>query len=208
MSAEAPIISDAWIAERWPNQDPAEVRRRFDALMDKLGETPWRGIPGFPELMANVLAAAARLPSQRIDDLVAAAAKALGEMPQHIRDYEWFAGKPAFGDQYVSVYGDDGHGMGRQAIACSPGGKAFGIAPFIAAVSPRNVLALLGEIHHLRQRVTDLLNANNREVERRRSAEAALRSASAAVGTMAATEAQDVRSIARAHFATYQPENR
>lgn len=147
MSATPPTISDEWIAERWPDQDPAEVRRRFDALMGKLGETPWRGIPHFPDTMAPVLAAEARLPGQRIADLAAA----LDGVPERLRAYEWFAGQVVFGEQWVSVHGDDGHGMGRQAIAGCPGGKRFNLAPFIAAASPRNVAALLAERReHLR----------------------------------------------------------
>lgn len=145
MSAAPPTISDAWIAERWPDEDPTEIRRRFDALMEKLGETPWRGVPCFPELMANVLASAARLPEQRIADL----ANALNNVPEHLRSYEWFAGdRPAFGVHFV--YGDDGHGMGKQAIANCPGGKGFNLAPFIAAASPKNVASLLAELAELR----------------------------------------------------------
>jgi hypothetical protein len=144
-AAAAPTISDAWIAERWPDQDPAEVRRRFDALMDKLGETPWRGVPRYADTMANVLASTARLPEQRVADIAAA----LAAVPEHLRNYEWFAAdRVTFGEHYV--YGDDGHGMGRQAIAGCPGGKAFNLAPFIAAASPKNIAALLAEVEHLR----------------------------------------------------------
>jgi hypothetical protein len=163
MSAAAPTISDEWIAERWPDQDVGEVRRRFDALMNKLGETPWRGFPAFAETMANVLASTARLPEERLADVAAA----LADVPEHLREYEWFAGNnPVFGEHFV--YGDDGHGMGRQAIAGCPGGKRFNLAPFIAAASPKNVAAMLAEIAILRARRDGLLDANNREVERRR----------------------------------------
>ena len=148
-SALAPQISDEWIAERWPDQDPAEVRRRFDALMDKLGETPWRGIPGYPETMQPVLAWAAMLPVERIETLTAA----LADVPEHLRDYLYVAEKPAFGEQrvkYENVVGDNGHGMGRQAIAITPYVKGYNLAPWIAAASPGNVGALLAELHRHR----------------------------------------------------------
>jgi hypothetical protein len=144
-----PSISDDWIAERWPDQDAAEVRRRFDALMDKIGETPWRGMPRFPETMQPVLAWAAMLPTERIEVLTAA----LAEVPEHFRDYHYVAEKPRFGVQRVkmmSVAGDDGHGMGRQAIAITPYVKGYNIAPWIAAASPGNVGALLAELQRLR----------------------------------------------------------
>ena len=146
--ASGPQISDAWIAERWPNQDPAEVRRRFDVLMDKLGETPWRGIPRFPEVMQPVLAWAAMLPAERIEVLTAA----LAEVPEHFRDYLYVASRPAFGEQsvkYQNVAGDNGHGMGKQAVAVAPYVKGYNIAPWIAAASPGNVGALLAELDRL-----------------------------------------------------------
>jgi len=149
MNAAAPTISDEWIAERWPDEEAGEVRRRFEALMSKLGETPWRGIPRFPELMGTILAAEARLPAERIADL----AQALDDLPEYHRELEWFAGKNAFGEQrvYESVYGDNGHGTGRQAICCAVGGKGFAFAPFIAAADPRTIKALLAErLDHLR----------------------------------------------------------
>jgi hypothetical protein len=147
--AEPPTISDEWIAERWPDQDADEVRRRFDALMDKLGETPWRGVPRFPEVMQPVLAWAAMLPAERIEVLTAA----LADVPEHFRDYLYVASKPAFGEQsvkYMSVCGDSGHGMGRQSIAVTPYVKGYNIAPWIAAASPGNVGALLAELERLR----------------------------------------------------------
>lgn len=150
MSAQGPTISDEWIAERWPDQDPSEVRRRFEALMDKLGETPWRGVPRYPEVMQPVLAWAAMLPSERIEVLTAA----LADVPQHFRDYLYVASKPAFGEQsvkYMNVAGDDGHGMGKQAVAITPYVKGYNIAPWIAATSPGNVGALLAELHELRK---------------------------------------------------------
>ncbi len=149
---EQPTISDAWIAERWPDEDPAEIRRRFDALMDRLGDSPWRGIPRFPEVMQPVLAWAAMLPSERIEVLTAA----LADVPEHLREQPWKASRPAFGDQSVkfeSVAGDNGHGMGKQAIAITPYIKGYNLAPWIAAASPGNVGALLAELHRLRAQV-------------------------------------------------------
>lgn len=144
----APAISDEWIAERWPDQDPAEVRRRFDALMDKLGETPWRGMPHFPEVMQPVLAWAAMLPRERIELLTAA----LAEVPEHLREQPWVATRPSWGQQSVkfeNVHGDNGHGMGRQAVASTPYVKGYNLAPWIAAASPGNVAALLAELERL-----------------------------------------------------------
>lgn len=153
MNAAAPTISDEWIAERWPGEDAAEVRRRFDALMDKLGETPWRGIPRFPEVMQPVLAWAAMLPQQRVEALT----EALANVPDHLREQLWKAEKPMFGEQRVkfdNVVGDDGHGMGRQAVAITPYVKGYNLAPWIAAASPGNVGALLAERNRLREALT------------------------------------------------------
>lgn len=173
MMTQAPQISDTWIAERWPNQDPAEVRRRFNALMNKLGETPWRGMPNFPEVMQPVLAWAAMKPAERIETL----AIALADVPDHFRDYLYTAEKPMFGEQRVkveSVVGNDGHGMGRQAVAITPYVKGYNIARWIAAASPGNVGALLGELRRLGERIAGLLRYNNEQVEKRRVASALL----------------------------------
>lgn len=142
---QPPSISDEWIIARWPDEDVPKIRRRWDALMNKIGETPWRGIPRYPEVMVPVLAWAAMLPKDRIEHLV----NALAQMPEHFRNYLFVAEKPAFGEQRVkteSVCGDDGHGMGRQAVAITPYIKGYNIAPWIAAASPGNVGALLGEM--------------------------------------------------------------
>ncbi|MBB4837258.1 hypothetical protein HNP52_000309 [Sphingomonas kyeonggiensis] len=158
--AAPPAISDAWIAERWPDQDPAEVRRRFEALIRKLGETPWRGMPRDPETMQPVLAWAALQPAARIELLTAA----LAAMPDHFRDYLFVVDRPAFGEQRVkteAVCGDDGHGMGRQAIAIAPYVKGYNIAPWIAAASPGNVGALLGELARLRGLAKQIASARS-----------------------------------------------
>lgn len=150
----APTLFDEWIAERWPNDDPAEIRRRFDALMAKLGETMWRGVPGYPDAMMPVLAWAALLPAQRIELLI----EALAQVPDHFRDYLYVASRPAFGEQsvkYMDVTGDNGHGIGRQAVARTPYVKGYNIAPWIAAASPGNVGALLGELERLRRELCE-----------------------------------------------------
>jgi hypothetical protein len=144
----APTISDEWIAERWPDQDPVEVRRRFDALMDKLGESPWRGMPRWPEVMQPVLAWAAMLPRERIELL----SDALADVPEHLREQPWIATRPSWGTQSVkfeNVHGDNGHGMGRQAVASTPFVKGYNLAPWIAAASPGNVAVLLAELERL-----------------------------------------------------------
>jgi hypothetical protein len=152
---ERPAINDEWIAERWPDEDVAEVRRRFDALMDKLGDTPWKGVPRFPEAMQPVLAWAAMLPHQRAEMLIAA----LADVPEHLRDYLWVAEKQAFGEQRLkteNVVGDNGHGMGRQAIAITPYIKGYNLAPWIAAASPGNVGALLATLTTYAARIAEL----------------------------------------------------
>lgn len=150
----APTLFDEWIAERWPDEDAGEIRRRFDALMAKLGETMWRGVPCFPEVMMPVLAWASALPEQRIETLV----MALSEVPDHIREYLWVAKRPAFGEQsvkFMDVIGDNGHGIGKQAIAITPYVKGYNLAPWIAAASPGNVGALLAELDRLRHELED-----------------------------------------------------
>ncbi|MDK4806125.1 MAG: hypothetical protein OC190_06195 [Novosphingobium aromaticivorans] len=150
----APTLFDEWIAERWPDEDAAEIRRRFDALMDRLGEMPWRGVPRYPEVMMPVLAWAATLPAQRIEQMVVA----LADVPDHLRNYLWEARRPAFGQQsvkYMDVTGNSGHGMGLQAVAVTPYVKGYNLAPWIAAASPGNVGALLAELDRLRAQVED-----------------------------------------------------
>lgn len=147
--ADGPCLSDEWIAARWPDQDADEIRRRFEALLSKLGDGPWRGMPRYPEAMQPVLAWAAMLPSERIEALTSA----LALVPDHLREYKWAAEKPAFGEQrvkYEHVVGDNGHGMGRQAVAITPYIKGYNLASWIAAASPGNVGALLAELARLR----------------------------------------------------------
>lgn len=157
----APTLFDEWIAERWPNDDPAEIRRRFDALIAKLGETMWRGIPRWPDAMIPVLAWAAMLPAQRIEALTAA----LANVPEYLRDLMWSASKPAFGEQrvkFMEIAGDNGHGMGRQAVAITPYIKGYNLAPWIAAASPGNVGALLAELERLRIELSEARKDTNR----------------------------------------------
>lgn len=76
---------------------------------------------------------------------------------------------------YHSVLIEDGRKVAG-VIAKWPAGAA----EYIAAASPVNVALVLAEVTRLRRRVDELLAANNREVERRRSiagAGRALRSA-------------------------------
>lgn len=157
-SDNPPALSDGWIKAKWPEADINDVKRRFDALMDKLGDEPWRGIPRFPDVMVKVLTWAALLPVQRIEIL----AETLATIPDSLRGYRWVAEKPYFCEQrvkYEYVVGDNGHGMGRQAIATTPYIKGYNLANWVAAASPGNVGALLNHLTTLQAQVKELEEA-------------------------------------------------
>lgn len=76
-----------------------------------------------------------------------------GAVPQRIQLSGWYAGKAAFGYQYL--YADDFSGMGRQLVCSFPHGKSYfgGLAEYVAAVHPRTVLRLLDHIADLEARL-------------------------------------------------------
>lgn len=139
-------LSDAQIAEFWPGADPAEIRPQFDALMAQMRLVWHRSFPRPHELFATVATEKARELPERVATLSAA----LAGLPEHWRQWQWMAdAKPVFGEKYVrSVYGDNGHGMGRQAIAVVPADRYyFGtVADFIAAANPDTVGMLLAAL--------------------------------------------------------------
>ncbi|TIY02988.1 MAG: hypothetical protein E5V22_16420, partial [Mesorhizobium sp.] len=140
-------LTDAAIAEYWPDMDTpegrVEIRRQFAALMDQLGLVWHRSFPKHHELFATIAAEKARGLPERVAMLSAA----LAGLPEHWRQWQWMAdAKPVFGEKYVrSVYGDNGHGMGRQVIAAVPADKHyFGtLADFIAAANPDTITMLI-----------------------------------------------------------------
>ena len=81
-------------------------------------------------------------------------------VPPHIQLSGWYAGKPAFGHQYL--YADNFSGMGRQWVCDFPQGKRYfgGLAEYVAAVHPRTVLRLLDRIADLEARLARREPAN------------------------------------------------
>lgn len=144
-------LTDEQIAEFWPDSDPAEIRRQFDALMKQIAtKAPHADFPRHHETMARVVAEKAKSLPQRMDNL----RTAMDGLPPHWKQWQWTADpKQSFGEHYVrSVAGDNGHGMGRQAIASVPGGHKhyFGtLADFIAAANPDTIGMLLARIEEL-----------------------------------------------------------
>lgn len=141
-------LTDAQISEFWPGSDPAEIRRQFDALMKQVTlKAPNAPFPRFPETMANVVAGKSKSLPQRIADLQAA----LDGLPDHWKQWQWIADpRQSFGNRYIrSIVGNNGHGMGRQAIATVSGSESwyFGtLADFIAAANPDTICMLLARI--------------------------------------------------------------
>lgn len=146
-------LTDAEIAEFWPEMDTPEgreeIRKQFFALMAQLRVVWHRSFPRHHELFAQITSEKASELPERIANLKAA----LAGLPEHWRQWQWKADeKPVFGERYVrSVYGDNGHGFGRQAIAVVPADRHyFGtVADFIAAANPDTVSMLLARIDEL-----------------------------------------------------------
>ncbi|MDI6026747.1 hypothetical protein QBK99_11150 [Corticibacterium sp. UT-5YL-CI-8] len=142
-------LSDAQIEEYWPGADPAEIREQFDALMRQLGLVWHRSFPQHHKLFAGITAERAKDLPARVADLKTA----LAGLPKHWDQWQWKADeKPVFGERYVrSVYGDNGHGMGRQVIAAVPADKHyFGtVADFIAAANPDTLRLLIARLDEL-----------------------------------------------------------
>lgn len=140
---QAHPLSDEQIAEFWPDADPADIRRQFDALMAQIAHSSWKPFPKYHEHMAGIVVEKARTLPDRVNGLKAA----LAGLPEHWRNYQWACdAKQSFGEKYVRVIGDDGHGMGRQYIAAIPAGPKgyFGtLGEFIAAANPDTVGMLL-----------------------------------------------------------------
>jgi hypothetical protein len=138
-------LTDAWIADNYPEAEPETIRRQFDALMKQIELSSWKPFPRFPEVMARVVVEKARTLPDRVNGLLAA----LAGLPEHWRQWQWAADtKQSFGSKYVRVLGDSGAGMGVQYIADTPGGhpEYFGkLAEFIAAANPDTIGMLLAE---------------------------------------------------------------
>lgn len=102
-----------------------------------------RNTTRFPEHMARIVALKDTTLSERIQQL----AEAIGLLPKHLHQYQWVADKKqAFGEKSVrSVAGDNGLGMGRQAIAVIPS-HLTAVPEFIAAANPDTIAMLLSEL--------------------------------------------------------------
>lgn len=112
----------------------AQLTQERDAAVQK--------IPRFPGHMEKILAAKnAGLP-ERLNDLV----RAISAIPDHMKQYQWQADKKqAFGSKYVrSIAGDNGKGMGLQAIAEVVG--HLEVADYIAAANPDTIALLIAEL--------------------------------------------------------------
>lgn len=144
--AVAHPLSDDQIEEYWPGENPAEIRKQFDALMSQLRLVWHRSFPRHHELFAQVSADKA----QELPVRIAALQTALDGLPDHWRQWQWYAvPKPVFGEREIrSVYGDNGHGMGRQVVAAVPADRHyFGtVADFIAAANPDTIQLLLSAL--------------------------------------------------------------
>lgn len=141
-------LPDEFIAMHWPGKDVEEIRHKFDVLMDHLVvRSVIREFPRFPEHMADIVAEKARTLPDRINALKAA----LDGIPEHLRQYQWAATKPAFGEQGVVIAGDNGHGYGRQWVAAVPARKPyFGtLGEFIAAANPDTVGMMVAQLDRL-----------------------------------------------------------
>ena len=105
-----------------------------------------RSFPRHHELFAQVSADKA----QELPVRIAALQTALDGLPDHWRQWQWYAvPKPVFGERKIrSVYGDNGHGMGRQVVAAVPADRHyFGtVADFIAAANPDTIQLLLSAL--------------------------------------------------------------
>ena len=99
-----------------------------------------RNTERFPDLMARIIEAKDEPLNPRIDRLITAMSKLSGYMHQ----YQWEADeRQMFGDKWVrSVCGNNGLGMGGQAIAACPQ-HIDGLAEYIAAANPDTVAMLI-----------------------------------------------------------------
>lgn len=151
-------LTDEAIAEFWPGDDPQMIRKQFDALMQQLQLVWHRSFPRHHELFATIAREKASEVPERVSNLTAA----LAGLPEHWRQWQWVADdKPVFGEKYVrSVYGDNGHGMGRQVVAAVPADKHyFGtLSDFIAAANPDTITMLLAERAELLRAARDVMD--------------------------------------------------
>lgn len=97
----------------------------------------------FPEHMALIVS----LKTETFSERVARLHNALTALGDNTHQYQWVADvRSVFGDRFVrSVDGDNGHGMGRQAIAAVPC-HLEGVAEFIAAANPDTMALLIAEL--------------------------------------------------------------
>ena len=153
-------LSDEMISEFWPEITTPEAREdlrtQFKALMTQLGKVWHRSFPRHHELFAQITADRAKSLPHRIAELETA----LAGLPEHWWQWQWKADeKPVFGEKYVrSVYGDNGHGMGRQVVASVPADRHyFGtVADFIAAANPDTVTMLLARLRDLETQTLEI----------------------------------------------------
>lgn len=153
-------LSDEMISEFWPEaktaEDRDELRKQFHALMAQLRRVWFRRLPRHHELFAQITAEKAKELPIRVAELE----DALAGLPNHWHQYQWKADKkPVFGEKYIrSVYGDNGNGAGRQAIAVVPHQKEyFGtVADFIAAANPDTVTMLLARLRDLETQTPEI----------------------------------------------------
>jgi len=154
MADNHPLTEDA-IEKMWPGADPAVVRGQFDALM-ALCQRKAIIFPKYPEHMAQIVVEKSRDFPDRLNELKAA----LDAVPDHLRRYVWKADKKqSFGDKYVRLHGDDGHGFGRQylaAVPATPQGYFGGLADFMAAANPDTIGMLLAELSRLQAENAEL----------------------------------------------------
>lgn len=113
----------------------AEARAEADRLRNNTNR--------FPELMARVRSDKSQQLQPRIDLVLSA----IAAMPEGFGNYQWETDeRQLFGEKWVrSVAGNNGNGMGRQAIAAVPN-HLTGVAPYIAAANPDTVLLLIVEL--------------------------------------------------------------
>lgn len=120
---------------------PVGTAARIDELKAALIEADAR-IPRFPDHMARIVDAKNEGLPERISALV----EAIQSIPDYMRQYQWQADdKQSFGSKWVrTIAGDNGKGMGRQAIAEVV--SHIGVADYIAAANPDTVSLLIASL--------------------------------------------------------------